>query len=187
MASNVATAAPDEPRDDDDREKGGRKNRAIKSTALDKPTSPTGGGSTARAGGFFTIHKKGQGYWTRMGTALGAALLGVLTSYTIYEHHPRFRAEPRIAIAIAAGFFAIFALIVWRLINKPANVDFLIATDSEMKKVNWTSRKDLIGSTKVVILFMFMIALILFVIDLVFWVLFYWMGVLKFLPFGDGK
>ena len=44
--------------------------------------------------------------------------------------------------------------------NKPANVDFLIATDSEMKKVNWTSRKELIGSTKVVILFMFLIAVL---------------------------
>ena len=42
--------------------------------------------------------------------------------------------------------------------NKPTNVDFLIATDSEMKKVNWTSRKELIGSTKVVIIFMFLIA-----------------------------
>ena len=39
---------------------------------------------------------------------------------------------------------------------------FLIATDSEMKKVNWTSRKELIGSTKVVIGFMFMIAFLLF-------------------------
>ena len=45
--------------------------------------------------------------------------------------------------------------------NKPSNVDFLVATDREMKKVNWTSRKDLIGSTKVVIVFMFLIALIL--------------------------
>ena len=44
--------------------------------------------------------------------------------------------------------------------NKPTNVDFLIATDSEMKKVNWTSRKELIGSTKVVIVFMFLIAVV---------------------------
>src|SRR3712207_7866772 len=47
---------------------------------------------------------------------------------------------------------------VLHLMNKPANVDFLIATDSEMKKVNWTSRRELIGSTKVVIVFMFLIA-----------------------------
>src|SRR3954469_8006778 len=28
---------------------------------------------SARAGGFFTIYKHGQGYWTRMGTAVAAA------------------------------------------------------------------------------------------------------------------
>ena len=27
--------------------------------------------AAAAAGGFFTIYKKGQGYWTRMGTAVG--------------------------------------------------------------------------------------------------------------------
>ena len=37
-----------------------------------------------------------------------------------------------------------------------------------MKKVNWTTRKELIGSTKVVILFMFFIALLLFVFDMIF-------------------
>jgi preprotein translocase SecE subunit len=63
--------------------------------------------------------------------------------------------------------------------NKPANVDFLIATDSEMKKVNWTSRRELIGSTKVVIIFMFAIAAILFVLDLLFNTLFYAIRVLE--------
>ena len=35
--------------------------------------------------------------------------------------------------------------------NKPSNVDFLIATDSEMKKVNWTTKGELFGSTRVVV------------------------------------
>jgi preprotein translocase SecE subunit len=63
--------------------------------------------------------------------------------------------------------------------NKPGNVDFLIATDSEMKKVNWTSKRELIGSTKVVILFMFAIAIILFVLDLLFNTVFYSIRVLN--------
>jgi preprotein translocase SecE subunit len=57
--------------------------------------------------------------------------------------------------------------------NKPSNADFLIATDSEMKKVNWTSRKELIGSTKVVIFFMVIIASVLFVIDVLMGYVFY--------------
>ena len=55
-----------------------------------------------------------------------------------------------------------------RMMNKPKNVDFLVATDSEMKKVNWTSRKELIGSTEIVIIFMFLIAFFLFAVDWIF-------------------
>ena len=135
--------------------------------------------------GFFTIYKKGQGYWTRMGTAVGAGLLGLLITWQIYRYVPAFvsSTEPgrgaRIGMIAAAVFAVIYAAIVWRLTNKPANVDFLIATDGEMKKVNWTSKRELIGSTKVVILFMFAIAAILFVLDLIFNTLFYSIRVLE--------
>ena len=155
------------------------------------PAKPSGTGS-----GFFTIYKKGQGYWTRMGTAVGAALIAGLTAYNIYVYLPvlihfdttvegQARAR-QIAMAVAAAFFVAFAFFAWRMMNKPSNVDFLIATDSEMKKVNWTSRKDLIGSTKVVIVFMFLIALILFLVDIIFSYFFYLIGVLKHSPFGGG-
>ena len=87
-----------------------------------------------------------------------------------------------IALYIITAFLAGFALLVFWLMNKPANADFLIATDSEMKKVNWTSRKELMGSTKVVIIFMFLIAFLLFSFDLFFGYLFYFMNVLKNRP-----
>ena len=167
MATNVVAAGgAEEPRDE-------------------RPPERPGSGRAA-GGGFFTIHKKGQGYWTRMGTAIGAALLIGLTAYQIYLHRPYLGISGQVAMSIAAAFFVVFAFLAWRLMNKPSNVDFLIATDSEMKKVNWTSRKDLIGSTKVVIVFMFLIALILFLIDVVFSYFFYLIGVLKHSPFGGG-
>ena len=167
MATNVVTAGgADEPRDE-------RPPERPEPTRAARPR-------------FFTIYKKGQGYWTRMGTAIGAALLIGLTSYQIYLHRPYLGISAETAMAIAAVFFAVTAFFAWRLMNKPGNVDFLVATDSEMKKVNWTSRKDLIGSTKVVIVFMFLIALILFVIDILFSYFFYLIGVLHHSPFGGG-
>jgi preprotein translocase SecE subunit len=48
-----------------------------------------------------------------------------------------------------------------------------------MKKVNWTSRRELIGSTKVVILFMFAIAVLLFALDLLFNTVFYYLHILQ--------
>ena len=138
---------------------------------------------------FFTIYKKGQGKATRFGTAAGVALLGALIVWHIYRFGPAFvsqhdklRAE-RIGIISAAVVALLYLLFAWRLMNKPANVDFLIATDSEMKKVNWTSRKDLIGSTKVVIAFMFLIAFFLFAVDVIFGYFFYMIDVLKNKPF----
>jgi preprotein translocase subunit SecE len=133
--------------------------------------------------GFFTIYKKGQGYWTRMGTAIGAALIGALIAHFLYKHLPVWNVSPKVTIGVAAGFFAAFALLAFWLMNKPTNADFLIATDSEMKKVNWTSRKELIGSTKVVIIFMLLIALFLFVVDQLFGLLFWLIHVIKIKPF----
>jgi preprotein translocase subunit SecE len=154
--------------------------------------------------GFFTIYKKGQGYWTRMGTALSAGLIIALTTWFFYQQLPVWltpaftpegatteqsiaaRATARnLTIGICAAVLIGLSLLTWRLINKPSNADFLIATDSEMKKVNWTSRQELIGSTKVVILFMFLIAFILFGIDIVFGYFFHLINVLDTGPFGS--
>jgi len=140
---------------------------------------------------FFTIYKKGQGYWTRVGTVMGVALVGALTVYNLYAYIPTFLPESvnhrtgvMIGLGVAIGFAIAYTVIAWRLMNKPTNVDFLIATDSEMKKVNWTSRRELIGSTKVVVIFMFLTALFLFLCDIVFIFIMRLLHVLKFGYFG---
>jgi preprotein translocase subunit SecE len=141
--------------------------------------------------GFFHIYKPGQGYWTRMGTAGAAFLIAALTGHFLYTYMHIWltklgmsadAARPT-SIYIIAGLLIAWGLFVWYMMNKPSNADFLIATDSEMKKVNWTSKRELIGSTKVVIFFMFLIAFLLFAFDIVFGYLFYFLDVLKTKPF----
>lgn len=137
--------------------------------------------------GFFTIYKKGQGYWTRMGTAGAAVLLIICIARFIWTEVPAnvdyVLNHPQVRNGLVIGFVVAAAILAWRLMNKPRNVEFLIATDSEMKTVNWTSREELFGSTKIVIIFMLVIAALLFVTDVVFSYLFYWIGVLKAPPF----
>jgi preprotein translocase SecE subunit len=141
--------------------------------------------TAAVEGGFFHIVKRGQGYWTRMGTAGAAVLLiALICVNAAIIMRDQFKVDANIAIGVAAGVGVALALLSWRLMNKPSNVDFLVATDSEMKKVNWTSRKDLFGATRVVILFMFLIAGILLLIDIIFGYFFQLITVLKFGPFG---
>jgi preprotein translocase subunit SecE len=142
---------------------------------------PAGGPS------FFTIYKKGQGYWTRMGTAIGAGFLGLVIAFELYHQIPTFlpggaesaQRDNRIALGVALAFLAAYSIWAYWFTNKPSTVDFLVATDSEMKKVNWTSRKDLIASTKIVIIFMLIIAVFLFSCDLLFGAFFHLIGVLK--------
>ncbi|HEV2296517.1 MAG TPA: preprotein translocase subunit SecE [Tepidisphaeraceae bacterium] len=175
-----------------------------------RPQRSGGGGgagptrSAVGDAGFFKIYKKGQGYWTRMGTALAAGLIIALTSWFFYQQLPPWltplftpenattaqsiaaRTTARnVTMAICAAMLIGFSLLAWRLMNKPSNADFLIATDGEMKKVNWTSRRELIGSTKVVIFFMFLIAFILFGIDIIFGYFFHLINVLDTGPFGS--
>ena len=173
-----------------------------------KPPPPVATRAKDRGPGFFHIYKKGQGYWTRMGTVIGAAVILLLTVSFLYSYLPVWvrplvdhsaslaSAEAKtaelnratlmardVSIGLCAGFLVGAGLLCFWLINRPTNADFLIATDSEMKKVNWTSRKELIGSTKVVIVFMFLVAIMLFVFDIFFGYLFYYVDVLKSKPF----
>jgi preprotein translocase SecE subunit len=167
MATDVAATGAEEP---DDR--GGRQQQPQRA-------EKAGGAGGA---GFFTIYKKGQGYWTRIATALAAALIIGYTAWFLYDYLPPLipwlQGRGNWRIGIVAGVTLGMSLLVWRMMNKPSNVDFLIATDSEMKKVNWTTRRELVGSTKVVIGFMFLVALVLFLIDQYFTRLFYVLGVL---------
>jgi preprotein translocase subunit SecE len=166
-----------------------------------QPQPPSGPQPDSRRG-FFTIYKPGQGYWTRLGTGIATGLIILLTIQFLWQNlRPAIEqwltpagatTEQGIAAAVKArnvtlgvciGTAAVLGGLAWWLMNKPTNADFLIATDSEMKKVNWTSKKDLIGSTKVVIAFMFLIAFFLFVVDVVFGYIFYFIDVLKHRPF----
>ena len=187
--SNETSMADEELPDEAQPDKGKKKPEDGKSD----PVPYRSPGTSSPAGpGYFAIYKKGQGYWTRVGTVAGAILIGAFTAYNIYAYTPTFLPDKilhpmalKIAGAIAAVFGVVYAYLCWTLLNKPVNVDFLIATDSEMKKVNWTSRKELVGSTQIVIIFMFLIAFFLFAVDQIFGWLMYLIHVLKVSPFGN--
>jgi len=154
--------------------------------------APSGG----VGGGLFSLYKPGQGYWTRMGTAGGTVLLiAVLARFIFISMNTRTKLDwiminglekpgfPTIKLVITAIFCAVSAGLAWYYFNKPRVVDFFIATESEMKKVNWTSRKEIVGSTKLVIAFMFLTGIFLFLVDLFFAWLFYMIKVLHKAPF----
>lgn len=76
--------------------------------------------------------------------------------------------------AIAIGAIAT----IWLVGAKPGPVEFLIATDMEMKKVNWSTRRDILRSTNVVIFVSLVMSASLFGIDLLFQTFFKAIGIL---------
>ena len=134
---------------------------------------------------FFRPYKRSYGFWTRLGTGIGAALLIIFTVQFLYSRLPAWtslRPDQWPLYAVLGGVTLVLAAVSWWLMNRPKHADFLINTDAEMKKVTWTSWRELIGSTKVVIFFMFFLAFTLFFYDIVFGYLAYWLDVLKIAP-----
>lgn len=166
----------------------------------DKPSPGASAAMAAPAVGFFSIYKKGQGYWTRLLTCIAATCLLALIAQWVFTHSrlwliegltsPERTADAaralgrNIAAGIGGGLFLIGAFFAWKIINSPRGAEFLITTDSEMKRVNWATTKEVVGSTRVVVLFLFFICMFLFFSDIVFGFFFHFIGVLRTGPFG---
>lgn len=65
----------------------------------------------------------------------------------------------------------------YRLVNIPQFADFLIAVEAEMNKVSWPAKSELVRSSVVVILVIFLLASILFGYDLLWQRVFVFIGV----------
>ena len=124
----------------------------------------------------FEIYKRGQGKYTRLGTIIGVMLIATVGAYVLSTTLRGFL-PVWAAYGIPTLVWVVIGALVFWLVNRPSSADFLIATESEMKKVSWSSKKEIIGSTKVVIIFMIVIAAILFGVDFMFVVLFKTLGV----------
>jgi preprotein translocase SecE subunit len=70
-------------------------------------------------------------------------------------------------------------LTYWLVALNRRSCDFMIATEGEMKKVNWTSKREVVGSTKVVIICVIVLSILLFTVDLTFILFFSAINVLK--------
>jgi preprotein translocase SecE subunit len=68
-------------------------------------------------------------------------------------------------IPLLVGILALW--MAWRLVNVPAFADFLIATEAEMNKVSWATRKQLAQDTVVVLVTVILMTIFLFFADVI--------------------
>ena len=130
------------------------------------------------------IYKQGQGYWVRLMSAIGYGLVVMMGVVWLWDQMQGVNIGGLESVYIQGGVavlaIAIFGLIGYYLIGrKPKFVEFMISTEGEMRKVNWSSKREIIGSTILVILLTLFIALFCQVADLGFSAFFQWADVLQ--------
>ncbi len=152
-------------------------------TPSERP-SPGGGGRgeaprrAPEAGAPLRVYKPGQGQHVRWSSAVAAGVIVVATGWFVHDQlvYAGAMAQKLIALGVVA---ALGVLVYYALGRNHSTVDFMIATEGEMKKVNWTTRREIIGATKVVIVAMFALAFLLFAVDIFFMVIFSSIDVLQ--------
>ena len=123
------------------------------------------------------IYKKGQGKYSRSLTFAGVMLLGLAGAVALSDKLSAY-AGPAVQYGVPSVLVVGLAALMFWMVNRPRSAEFLIATEGEMKKVSWSSKKEIIGSTKVVIVATLMMAVTLYAVDAGFALLFRWMGVM---------
>lgn len=128
-------------------------------------------------------YKRTQGRKMRQYTLAGLLLIGLSGVYSMMSHDALGTGDLVYRMPFGLGNFtalldqqfsvplllAIAVLwLAWRAVNIPVFSDFLIATEAEMNKVSWSSRKRLVQDTIVVLVTTLLLTLFLLVIDL-FW------------------
>lgn len=118
-------------------------------------------------------YKWGQGKNTRLYSAVSVAVLAAIGCWILYR-----KIEASVDVTAALGlwitvivplaiFAAVAAFLYW-LVNKPTVADFMISAEGELKKVSFSSKKEIAVSTFVVIVVVFAMALMLGVADFCF-------------------
>ncbi len=88
--------------------------------------------------------------------------------------HGRLVTVPAVEVDINNGNIIVIVLLllgalgIFRLVNSTRNADFLIETESELKKVDWSSREEVFGSTKVVIVITLVFLVFMFILDTIY-------------------
>jgi preprotein translocase subunit SecE len=114
----------------------------------------------------FDIYKPGQGKYTRLCSAFGFGIVVMLGCLLLYRKLEGADFGLWVATMVPVGVFIGFAILVFWLSNKPQIADFLIAAEGEVKKVSWSSRKEIAVSTLVVIVLVIIMAALLGTADL---------------------
>jgi preprotein translocase subunit SecE len=118
------------------------------------------------------IYKPGQGKYTRLISGFAAVAIVAIGCWRLYQILEASVGNLWVAYLVPVIVLAGSAVAAFWLLNKPSVADFMVAAEGELKKVNWSSRKEVMVSTLVVIIVVVVMAVLLGATDMVFQLVF---------------
>lgn len=118
-------------------------------------------------------YKWGQGKNTRLYSVLACVIITAAGCWSLYKKLYASLDISRqtglwISVAVPLGIFAATAIFLYWLVNRPNLANFLISAEGELKKVSFSTKREIAVSTFVVIVVVIFMAIMLGVADLSF-------------------
>jgi preprotein translocase subunit SecE len=114
-----------------------------------------------------SVYKRGQGKYTRLVSALGGAVIVAIGCLQLYRTLDAADISLWVETMVPVGLFIALSVAMMWMVNKPNIADFMISAEGEMKKVNWSTKQEIMVSTVVVISVVIILAALLGVSDYV--------------------
>ena len=129
-------------------------------------------------------YKPTQGFTARTATSVALGIICAAGLWRLSETFsavttPNWVSQPATRVGIPLILAFATAWFIFRLVNQSDFAEFLIATESEMNKVSWTTWADLKRATTVVLVTVVLMTTYLWVVDQVWSSLLQWIGVLR--------
>jgi len=121
------------------------------------------------------IYKRGQGKYTRIGSSIGAEIIIGLGCLQLYKKLQAADLGLWVETMVPVGLFVALSIVVFWIANKQSVANFMIAAEGEIRKVSWSSRKEIAISTFIVIMMVIIMAALLGTTDLGFKLFFMWL------------
>ncbi len=113
----------------------------------------------------FGIYKPNQGRRVRQFTFFAIVIVAAFGCLTL-ANGPMVSYGKSVQLGVPLGIWLVFCWIAFRAVNFSRFADFLVSVESELEKVTWPSRREVVQATIVVLCTMFFLGLFLFLIDL---------------------
>lgn len=123
-----------------------------------------------------SLYKPTQGRLVRQATFIGVALLCAFGAFSL-SNGPLGGEDQTIRVGVPLVIWLLCCWVAFRAVNIPRFADFLVAVESELEKVIWPGRKQVVQSTIVVITTMVFLGVFLSAVD------FAWKAFFRFIRF----